>query len=73
MISIGRVLSKDVDDTVVGITSQCDSCAYRILGTLECEAYPRGIPIAILVGAWDHTAEFPGDEGLRYIPRAPAP
>ena len=69
MTSFSRALVQDADDTVVGITTQCESCAYRIVGTLNCEAYPKGIPLVILVGVWDHAAEFPGDGGLRYIPR----
>jgi len=37
--------------------------------TLRCEAYPDGIPEAIVMNEVDHRAPQPGDRGLRYDPK----
>lgn len=35
---------------------------------LVCEAYPKGIPDAIINGKADHRVPQPGDRGLRFVP-----
>lgn len=66
-----RIFKADPDDNISGPPGQCTRCMWRIQGTMNCEAYPKGIPLALLTDAWDHKAEFPGDEGLRYTPAQP--
>jgi hypothetical protein len=46
----------------------CLGCAhYRF--AYSCEAFPQGIPDAILVGQVIHTEPYPGDRGVRFTPR----
>ena len=52
----------------MGLTGQCWRCRhYR--GQLECEAYPKGIPHAILEGEHDHLLPYKGDQGVRFTPK----
>lgn len=54
----------------VVILTPCATCARRDLkNTLRCDAYPFGIPTAILSGKTQHREPFPGDHGLTYQPR----
>jgi hypothetical protein len=39
---------------------------------MVCDAFPGGIPMAILLGDHDHTKPYPGDRGIRYE-REPKP
>ena len=55
-----------------GIDLNCFGCIhYHLdidqLGT--CEAYPRGIPHAIVAGEFDHRKHFVGDKGIVYATR----
>jgi hypothetical protein len=52
-------------------TPLCAGCARlnREAETLVCEAYPAGIPDAILDNLADHRAPYPGDQGLQFKPR----
>lgn len=47
----------------------CFECQ-RLNGTvpMECEAYPTGIPQAILMSEVDHHNPYEGDHGLQYLP-----
>ena len=51
----------------MALTAQCWRCRHY-QGQLECEAFPRGIPGAILDGEHDHTGAYRGDHGVRYQP-----
>lgn len=48
----------------------CTNCAWRREGGITCDAFPNGIPGAILLGAFDHTAHYndgvDNDEGLTF-------
>lgn len=47
-------------------SDQCVTCA-RYLGGGECEAFPHGIPEAIITGAHDHREPYEGDRGKRWV------
>lgn len=34
-----------------------------------CKAFPNGIPVEIYEYGFDHRMKFPGDEGIRFLPR----
>ena len=55
---------------MIGKSPQCILCAnYRSdKYGLVCEAYPNGIPNAIINGEHDHTKPYPGDNGIRFEP-----
>jgi len=58
--------------TVTDITmadDQCHSCTHWKYGTLNCAAFPKGIPVGFLMAEFDHTKPYPGDKGLRYSPK----
>jgi hypothetical protein len=44
----------------------CMTCARKSEGDF-CEAFPEGIPVAILEGVHKHRTEYIGDRGLRYL------
>lgn len=48
-------------------TSQCGVCL-RYRGSLDCDAYPQGIPESILTGVADHTRGQRGDGGKLFKP-----
>lgn len=57
------------------IVAQCADCKHRTPGQvnsleeLACDAFPDGIPQAILELEHDHTQPYTGDHGIRYEPR----
>jgi hypothetical protein len=48
-------------------TGQCDQCRHYLEGD-RCLAFPRGIPLAILLGEIEHDRPFPGDGGVTFSP-----
>lgn len=46
---------------------QCSQCKHlRDGGRWTCDAFPSGIPSAILTNKFDHTKPYPGDRGIRF-------
>lgn len=45
---------------------ECPVCIHRTAGTLACDAFPGGIPVAIASGEATHTKPFKGDQGIRF-------
>jgi hypothetical protein len=39
----------------------------------QCDAFPKGIPDAIIFGDTDHRKPYPGDHGIRFEPIKPPP
>jgi len=58
------------NEPVVAATSQCMSCKRHIEGTINCEAFPKGIPLGFLCGNYSHDHSFLGDNGLTFVPLA---
>lgn len=46
--------------------TDCGLCVHKHRHFASCEAFPEGIPEAILDGRVGHTKPYPGDHGLRY-------
>ena len=50
--------------------SQCAFCIhYRPGIKATCDAFPTGIPGAIMRNEYDHRHAYPGDNGIRFEPR----
>lgn len=49
--------------------SQCPTCInlYEHTKKLSCRAFPKGIPIEILTGEFDHSKPHEGDHGITYV------
>lgn len=47
--------------------SPCASCARKLADAPTCQAFPNGIPAAILGGKHSHRTAYPGDGGLHYL------
>lgn len=51
------------------VPRQCTRCAHlRSSAVWTCDAFPNGIPAAILTNKHDHTKPYPGDKGIRFDP-----
>jgi hypothetical protein len=48
-------------------STQCLMCRHYTM-LITCDAYPDGIPEAIVTGEHDHTQPYPGDNGIRWEP-----
>ena len=60
------------DGEIVGelptdISEQCARCKHWTQG-VQCKAFMRGIPQAIMTGKHSHRRPFPGDGGVRFEP-----
>lgn len=54
--------------------NKCFFCKHIIVdGTLDrkCKAFPDGIPEEIISGKFNHEKPYPGDNGIRFVPRIP--
>jgi hypothetical protein len=49
----------------------CWDCRHRARKDAKCTAFPDGIPWEILDSVADHRHPFPGDQGIRFEPKAP--
>lgn len=49
------------------IQPMCDACIHR-KSPYTCEAFPDGIPDAIIIEGKDHRKPFKGDGGIRFKP-----
>jgi len=52
---------------------QCFRCKHFTEDSLPlaCAAFPKGIPVPILVAKADHTEPYEGDHGIQFEPREP--
>ena len=54
-----------------GRTTQCGTRRQRYLSAARCNAYPAGIPLAILTDRVDHHQPVAGDRGIQWTPKPP--
>lgn len=52
-------------DPVPQLRGICHACRHR-RSVWACDAFPDGIPTIILIGDFDHTEPFPGDNGIQF-------
>jgi hypothetical protein len=75
MSILSRILKSQAGDdnyaSVEEVENLCSSCIHRTDAT-NCTAFPDGIPLAILLGAFDHTHPYDvggvNDHGIQYQP-----
>ena len=62
---MGRFIDKNLNFITLddGI---CNQCKHRIMGGLNCKAFPDGISDDILRGIADHRFPIAGDRGIRF-------
>ena len=52
--------------TIANLCARCTRFRPEVRDRTICEAFPEGIPKAILLMAHDHRRPYPGDHGLRF-------
>lgn len=60
-----RFVSNGIDGMSFG-DSKCDVCKHVHENGYECDAFPDGIPVAILGGDTMHDEKYPGDKGIQF-------
>jgi len=59
--------SKFTSEYVKVTRPQCMDCEYRDDESVSrCLAFPKGIPMAILLNEFDHTKPYKGDHGIQF-------
>lgn len=48
--------------------ASCATCIHKDIGKPTCNAFPDGIPAAILEGKIRHNKPYPGDSGILFEP-----
>ena len=48
---------------------QCVGCVHYHFKSWTCDAFPKGIPEAIIDGDFDHNKPYKGDKGIRFEAR----
>ena len=48
--------------------SNCGRCQFKHLDAATCDAYPTGIPLAMLSGQNQHNQPSTGDNGIQFKP-----
>lgn len=62
------VYGKDIlGDTEIEMSIQCLDCGNLNADMITCKAFQKGIPDKILLGHFDHTRPFKGDNGIRFV------
>lgn len=57
---------------IMGPTPLCLKCARfhdNNMDTFTCDAFPERVPDEIILGGFNHNQPFPGDNGMRFVPR----
>jgi len=57
-----------IGDATIDMSTQCLSCKHLNNNMTTCIAFPDSIPDKILLGKFDHTKPFTGDNGTLYEP-----
>ncbi len=55
------------------LCGNCQLLEHNTEGGPVCSAFPDGIPYEIVEGEHDHRESFPGDGGIRFVPKPDAP
>jgi hypothetical protein len=72
------IASDEQDFFAYPVANLCQSCGHLTRDQpTTCAAFPKGIPVGILMGAIDHTVGYSyggvNDGGLTYVPEDGAP
>lgn len=44
----------------------CDKCKHVFEDGNSCKAFPKEIPLSILIGEFDHRKPYEGDKGIQF-------
>ena len=51
---------------IIDFSTQCYVCKNLRRKPITCRAFPKGIPVEILIGDFDHTKPFKNDKGIMF-------